>query len=622
MFYHKNAIYPKPIMWQKDYYSFDQFCELLCVAKNSKAYVKLQQAIADKFYQFTYTGFEDVYQFERMRATANNNNLVTPRVLSKQKHPCFLRVYDRGEEAFLISKGGVLAFLDAHQNDLCDLGVSKSILLVLLNNMPIYDKAPTRGICLWDFVKKFTKNSKNVKVLSDFVVDNFFNTYFEQKEADGTVSEEAMFFYVKGKRRATTFYFNAEALPFFKAKYRSLIHKKEAEIEAQNEFVSLRYFLLETSASAVSNKTIKDFILKNALHDTFQEKDQHGHLVEQKMFLYNKGALSIRKKAILPFVQKYHKNLKQLGVLGLDHILQQEKKRANMPDGTVTVSQLLVRSQLGHYLIPFQNLLHSKKAKAMLVDEQTGQKRPLIYPYYVKNKMRYYIFEKDVQTFFKQFYDAFVSVGVSKYKLDELLGGNAVPKRSSKMIAMRSVFYKLGFKSSLFVPLRKEIEATFLNDTYEYVGKDQKVEVRPVFVKTKTLNSVDYVFENQTAMQAFVEKRRDFFLKKGVSLMRLKDVTGEEPIIKLNENLVALSALAQLFNLKNYHFNTYVNKNYLQTTYLNVNEQGEAVQEKMFIPVRLPSGHIGYAIQKKAIPQFRDMIQMYLIRSQRQKGKA
>ena len=116
-----------------------------------------------------------------------------------------------------------------------------------------------------------------------------------------------------------------------------------------------------------------------------------------------------------------------------------------------------------------------------------------------------------------------------------------------------------------------------------------------------------------------MKKHSDFFFKKGVSPLRLKDVTGESVIPPLNDNLVALNALAQLLNLESNRFNTYVHKKYLDTTYPVTDSNGVSVQKKMFTPVRLPSGHISYAIDKNAIPVFEKMVYQLKINSQRQR---
>ncbi len=622
MFYHKEAVYFKPLMWKKDYYSFTEFCALLGVPVRSEAFLKLHQALEDKYYPASYTGFEDVYQFEKMRQTPNVNELITPRVLEKRECPCFLRVYGpkAGEISYLVSKAGVLAFLDAYQKELIQLGVNKSRLLALLHNMPIYDEAPAPVITLWDFTKKFTKNSKNVRLLSDFIVDNFFNTTICYQNQKGENCEEPMFFYVKGKRRSTTFHFNASLLPIVKEKYGPLLQKKASEIEAQNEWISLRRFLLEVSGSLVSDKKLKAFILDKALSDTFEDVDAQGNVLTQKMFDYENNILSMRKKAIIPFVTKYQAELEQLGIFGFHYILNQEQRRVDLPKEALTLHKLFSRSNLSQYTTLFQKLLQSQKAyNKKILNPKTGKKQPLFHPYYVKDKIKYYVLEKDVRAFFKLFYKDLLSLGIASFRLDELMGKSRLPRRSLQMVAMRDVFYKLGMKSSLFLPLSQEIEAAFSNETYLYKKPDGTFEKRPVFIKAKTNRSARFLFENQEAVQFFVKKHSDFFFKKGVSPLRLKDVTGESVIPPLNDNLVALNALAQLLNLESNRFNTYVHKKYLDTTYLVTDSNGVSVQKKMFTPVRLPSGHISYAIDKNAIPVFEKMVYQLKINSQRQR---
>lgn len=613
-----QPLYFKPIYWKDKYYSVAEFCDLL--GHHGLFVKKFYQAIKDDFYSATYTGFEDVYQFERVRGTKNNNGFVTPAVLEKKNRPCFIAFYDRGYIDFLISKEGALAFIESHQEKLADLGVSKTRIKAILHNIPFLSEKPQNTINLWDFTKKFTKNSKNVMQLAEYISSHFFDTYYPKQMPNGLVEERPMFLYLRGKRRATNFFFDLEALDYFKKNYAPLIIKKAAEIEKQNEFISIRNFILSVFGQHYSDKDLTSFIKEKALHDTYVEVDEKGSLVSKEMFLFSQGVLSMRKGAIIPFVNKYKKELQDMGCCNMNHILNQTPRYKDLPKEALPLTKIIKKHRLTQFLPQVQALVKSPKWVNTQITLQNKEKAPLFHPYYMKDTVEYFVYQKDEKAFFKKFYKAFLSLGVAKERLDAILGAKPLPKRTPDMVLIRQMLLQLGINQKHHKRMQDEILATFVNETYPVVGKKGNIKKENIFVKASTISSIGYVFKNKEAMQAFVKNHRDYFLQNKVNPLRIDDVSGVKPILPPSQDQMTLEALIICGSFAE-KFKYYVHKRLLNETYLTTNSDGQVVEKNMFSPVRSVSGHIVYAIDKKAIPTLEEKIKTYKIHSDRQRNR-
>lgn len=609
-----EPLYFKPLFWKKEYYSLEEFCLLLGVQK-PLFQKKFHQAIFDEFYKASYTGFEDVYQFERLRGSPNANGFLTPTVLTKHKHSCFLPYYEKGDINFLVSKEGALAFIDAYQEELVHLGVSRTHLKSILHNIPFQTKEPKNVLTLWDFTKKFTKNSKNVLKLADYISNTLFDAYFQKQMPDGTITYEPMFLYWRGKRRSTNFFFNLEALDYFKKHYADVLAKKEAEIEAQNEFVSIRQFLWQISGRHSLDKKVSDFIKNNLLHITYTEVDEFDNTTIKPVFELDHNNLSMRKKAIYPFAKAYQKELESLGVINVKHVLNNSIRLKDLPKEAVTVSKLLQQNQLFKFIpqiLPFVEKAYQK--------QKPSSKEPLIKTYHFKNKVEYFVLKKDASRFFKTIYKDLLSLGVNKDRLDNLTGKNPLPQRNKSMVLMKDMFYALGIQPKYFKRLREEIETHFIQETYLHEDETGQKTPQPIFIKANSQHSVTYVIQNKQAMQAFLKSHGDFFLKNKVHPLRLNDASGVQPILPATNDQLTIEALAQFLMLSQ-RFRDYAHKNLLDATYEVVDETGQKVQKKMFSPVRSKTGHIVYAIDKKAIPQLEERIKTYRINADRQRRR-
>ena len=607
-----TPLYFKPYMWKKDYYTVKEFCNLL--GTNHTLFLKkFYDAIFSDFYKATYTGFEDVYHFERLRDGANVNGFLTPNVLTAKTRFCFLPFYDRGNIDFLVSKEGALAFIDSHQQQLVDLGVSKTHIKAILNNIPFQKEEPQNVWNLWDFTKKFTKNSKNVLKLAEFISDNLFESCYPKQMPDGSIQEEPMFLYWRGKRRSTTFFFKAEAFDYFKEQFAPLLAQKEAEIEAQNEFISIRHFLLKVSGKHISDKKLSDFIKQNALDDVYEETDATGQVIQKKMFEVEHGTISMRKNAIYAFTLRYQKELESFGLLNMNHVLNQSIRLRDLPAGAISLSNLLKKHQL-YKLLPQMTLVVQKA-----YNKQKSTPNALIKSYYHKNQLEYYIDEKDTKAFFTRFYKKLLVLGANQDRLDHLLGKRILEKRTQSMVQFRDMFYALGIHPCHFKRLRAEIESNFINETYEHMDELGVQSKQPVFIKASTQHSIRYIFKNKQAMQSFLRAHGDFFLENKVNPLRLNDASGVSPILPISDEQMTIEALAQLLSFSN-RFKDYVHKNLLEETYQS-SQKDALTEKKMFTPVRASTGHIVYAIDKQAIPTLQEKIKQYKINSDRQRKR-
>ncbi len=613
----KTPVYFKPLFWQKEYYSIDEFSSLLGF-QQALFKKKLYQAILDDFYKATYTGFEDVYQFERVRGTLNANGFLTPNVLTKQNRSCFLPFYDGGDIGFLVAKEGVLAFIDAYQEKLIDLGVSKTRIKAILHNIPFQKTEPKNVMTMWDFAKKFTKNSKNVKQLADYISNTFFDTYYPKKMPDGQVQNEPMFLYWRGKRRATNFFFNLDALDYFKKQFAPLLAKKEAEIEEGNEFISIRHYLLKVSGKYVADKKLVDFIKAHALDATFVDMDEKGNAVQKPVFEMKHNIISMRKNAVFSFTKQYQNELEALGFFNMQHILNQSLRLSELPSDALVISKLIKESKL----IKFAPEIEELVAKAYLKQQNTAstKKEPFLKAYYRKNKEEYYINVQDKELFFKKFYTPLLKLGVDKDRLDSFAGKRELPKRNKSMVLIRDLFYMLGIHPKQFKRMKEEILNQFVHDTFEFVDENGKKTHQNVFIKANSQHSVSYVIQNKQAMQSFLKARGDYFLKNKVNPLRLNDASGVQPIPLANEDQMTVEALALFLSLPN-RFKYYVSKNLLAETYLSSTKEGTTVEKKMFSRVRSKKGHIVYAIDKAAINTLQEKIKVYKINSDRQRKR-
>ena len=608
-------LYFKPLMWKKDYYTVKEFCKLLGFQQH--AFIKrFYDAIFSDFHQATYTGFEDVYQFERLREGENSNGFITPNVLSSKKKRCFLPYYNAGDIDFLVSKAGVLAFIDSYQKQLIDLGVNKTLIKAILYNIPFQKEEPQNVWNLWDFTKKFTKNSKNVLKLSEYISDNLFDAHYPKQMPDGSVQEESMFLYWRGKRRATNFFFKADAYAYFKEHYASLLAQKEAAIEEQNEFISIRHYLLKVSGKHISDKKVSDFIKKNALHDVYDEVDASGQVTKKPMFEVEHGCLSMRKNAIYAFTERYQEELKALGLLNMEHILKQSIRLCMLPKGAISLSKLLRKYRLIELLPQMTTAVETVYNEQKSAGDKSNL-NPVFSSFYRKNQLEYYIDEKDSEAFFNLFYKKLLSLGVNKDKLDHLAGKHILPKRDQSMVQFKDMFYSLGLHPRHFKRLRDEIESQFINDTYEHIDENGLKSKRPVFIKASTQHSIRYVVQNKQAMQSFLRAHGDFFLKNKVNLLRLHDASGVNPILPISDEQMTIEAFAQMLSLSN-RFKDYAYKNLLDSTY-QVSVETGVEEKKIFTPVRSSTGHIVYAVAKQAIPVLQDKIKRYKIHSDRQR---
>ena len=612
-----TPLYFKPYMWKKDYYTVKEFCTLLG-SNHSLFLKKFYDAVFSDFHKATFTGFEDVYHFERLREGANANGFLTPNVLTPKARFCFLPFYSNGDIDFLVSKEGALAFIDSHQQQLVDLGVSKTHIKAILNNIPFQKEEPQNVWCLWDFTKKFTKNSKNVLKLSEYISDNLFDARYPKQMPDGSIQEEPMFLYWRGKRRSTNFFFKAEAFDYFKKEYAPLLAQKEAEIEAQNEFISIRHFLLKVSGKHISDKMLSDFIKQKAIDDVYEETDATGNSTVKKMFEVDHGIISMRKNAIYPFTLRYQNELKSFGLLNMNHILNQSIRLSDLPAGAISLSKLFKKHQL-QKVWPQMLLVVEKAYNKQKSARGKSASNPLLKSYYHRNQEEYYIDEKDATAFFSRFYKKLKSLGANQDRLDHLVGKRSLVKRTPSMVQFREMFYALGIHPCHFKRLRDEIETKFINDTYEHQDETGAKSLQPVFIKATTQHSISYLFKNKQAMQSFLRAHADFFLENKVNPLRLNDASGIKPILPISNEQLTIEALAQLLSLSS-RFKDYVHKNLIDATYQSAQEEA-LVEKKMFTHVRSSTGHIVYAIDKQAIPALQEKIKQYRINSDRQRKR-
>lgn len=513
-----------------------------------------------------------------------------------------------GTKSCYILKEAVPSFVKAHRTELEQMGISPDILYIVENDFERISKYSKNDyVRLWNLAMKFTRNSKSIQPIIDFIYQNLLTATYTTQNNAGQQETQKMFVTWVPTVGTPRFFLKREALSAFTKQFGSVLKEIGRQADKESEIVSLRYLSRQLSTQcSVSDTDLKQFIMEHCLDDTYIETDENGNKHVQKIFEVGKiNELHIRKKGIQTFVQKHRSVLNELGLNCVSHIADGVQK-IDKPKDMLTIQQLATRLGCAKNYDMFYNWLMEHLMNAAIEKVNANGEittRRLFVPYLWNGEKRYYVTKKDLKQVVFRYKDEFLKMGVAPELLDELAGISKVRKKTKQMISFYYFYPMLSQQTRQHGETTQMILERFGNETYPEVDKNGQSYDAFIFERVQSKSAYRTVFRNEKAMRSFVSKHRDFLIERGFNRFVIMDFLGEKAIEPLTDDLMPLAQMGQVLHCADYDIIHCIREKYLDETYPATDETGQAVERDMFVWAGVRNKGVGcICIRKEAIP--------------------
>lgn len=523
-----------------------------------------------------------------------------------------VKYFSRQEDVY-INKRFVKSFIKRHFDALVELGVPVENLYYaqgLIHEISYQTIEQSNLVKLWNVSSKVHNNSKIVPYITHYIKTHYLTETFPSKDPEtGKEREEQMFVFVKPPQGKNGVGIKKEAVPYFLKRYKA--HLKTIAEKFENEFTytSLRAFasyLGKNNNEAKLNAFIKEHM--DEKFTIFNEDDTIEELPIAEMLMSKCGnsTLCIIKKAIPAFIQKYQKELIELGFPGVEALLNNFEKvgdRKNFLSMTNLARRLFKKETFAPLLTQGADeiFIHDKIEE---VDEKTGKitTRPLFRARFFR-KVIYFISEKDVPIFVRRHANWLIQQGVLPSVVEHYSQNKEIVHRTKEMISFRDLTLFLKKHQFALIPLIEEIKNNHLNDTYIVDEATKKEE--PVFILAKTVKGFLHHFRNQKALFAFLRNNKDLLERHGFCSQKIDAITGDKKAIDYSDDYIFIPQLQAELRLVQPGVSEFIRQNYLNETIQEKNADGALIERPIFVFVKSKSVGIGnYAIHRDDLPLF------------------
>lgn len=500
-----------------------------------------------------------------------------------------------------IYRKAILDFFSKHQENLISLGVERERIYALLKRIPTVlaeekIKNPDNLILIGKIASKFTNNPRIVSLLTQYIKKTCLTaTYVIPGEGKDTLLEKSMFCYSPSVRGRSAVYLFKNALPYFLEKYQDHLTEKAAQLEEENEFISLRGFLLMLGKNT-KEKELFQFIQKH-LDETFELTDENQETHRVKLFNIDKHGscfyVNIHKKGLLPFIKKYQKELVALGFSMADVVANTPDKKDFLKNFKPLPKIIKSLSFSKEVRLNLYQLLKNEIEKENLKDSSTQKHLILNY------RKALFIKESFIQQFFKKHKEMLLKAGADKRELENLTGEVPFYKKTDKMITLREFATRLKADYYRFKKLMPLLEKYLETETFLPTSNSKKQEKS--FIYCKSQRTFMYVLKNEKAFTSFLKNHKEELILLGFKKEMIEHLSGEKKYPLLSKGFVYINDLKTALHSDNKEFRDYILHHCLNETYL---DEG-STKKPMFQFMR--GKRIGYgdwALDKKALKQF------------------
>ncbi len=563
---------------------------------------ELTQLLGEKkrFKRVVYNWLVPHHLFDRFETVQDGERIQEPII--------YQGVSGLGIKSCYILKKAVPSFVQAHQSELEQMGISSDIIHIVGHDLTRIEKYSDEDyIRLWDLAIKFTRNSKSVQSIVDYIYQNLLTATYATSDETGNKTSQNMFVTWVPTQGTPRFFLKKEALSAFMEQFGSILKQTAQQIDKETDVVSLRYLGRQLCAEYVLlDSELKQFIEAKCLDDTYVETDEKGRKHVKKIFEIGKRReLHIQKKGIPTFVRKHQSELQSLGLNSVSHVADGVQK-ISKPKDMYTIQQLATRLGGSRKYDVFYNWFTQHLMNATVEKTHTNGEvsaRRLFVPYLWNGEKRYYITKKDLKTAIYRYRSEFLEMGAVPEILDELAGMGKVRKKTPQMIPFYRFYQMLSSPMRYHTDTTKMIMERFAHETYTETDKQGVLFESPVFERVQAGPIYTTVFRNKKAMLSFVSKHRDFLEEQGINRFLIQDLLGEKAVEHMSDDLIPLSDLRKELYCADYNIVRCIKEKYLDETYPTTNESGESVEKSMFVWAGIRNKGVGcICIRKDALP--------------------